>query len=64
MFSLLLALVIAFVYSWIMTVVVLGFSPFMIVTGIARTIMFRRHLLKNKAAQSEAGKVSYLHYKY
>ena len=56
MFTLSLALVIAFVYSWILTLVILGFAPFMIIAGAAKTALLTKRLTGNKKSLTEAGK--------
>ena len=60
MYTLLLALGIAFGFSAIMTLVILGFAPLLIITGAIRALSYRKHLVKNKSALSEAGKVNCL----
>ena len=55
--SLIMALVIAFVYSWALTLAILGFVPFIVVASALKTMLLFRHANRNKKAQSEAGKV-------
>ena len=55
--SLILALIIAFVYSWALTLAILGFVPFIVLSSALKTILLLRHANRNKKAQSEAGKV-------
>ena len=40
-----------------MTLLILGFTPFLVIVGAARAMFYRRHLTKNKEAFSQAGKV-------
>ena len=40
-----------------MTLLILGFAPFLVIVGAARAMFYRRHLTKNKEAFSQAGKV-------
>ncbi|XP_011403751.1 PREDICTED: multidrug resistance protein 1A-like, partial [Amphimedon queenslandica] len=55
--SLLFALGIALAYSWIMTIIILGFAPFLVIVGAARAVFYRQHLLKNKGAFAHAGQL-------
>ena len=40
-----------------MTILILGFAPFLVIVGAARAMFYRRHLSKNKGAFAQAGKV-------
>ena len=61
-FGLLLALGIAFGYSWLMTFVILGFVPFLALATIARFATIHSHILRSKKAMLEAGKVRLAYY--
>ena len=61
-FGLLLALGIAFGYSWLMTFVILGFVPFLALATIARFATIHSHILRSKKAMLEAGKVRLVYY--
>ena len=60
-FGLLLALIIALVYSWILTIVILGFLPVMIIAGALRTKALTGHAVGYKKALENAGKVRCCH---
>ena len=57
LFSLLLAIIIAFVYSWVMSLVIIGFVPILAIGTLARFATLHSHLLRSKKAMLEAGKV-------
>ena len=57
MVGLLLALIIAFVYSWVITLVILGFVPFMVIASALKTLLLAKQATRNKKSQTEAGKV-------
>ena len=50
-------LVIAFVYSWTVTLVILAFVPFLIIGGYLQTQLFTGYASKDKEILDEAGKV-------
>ena len=52
-----LALIIAFVYSWVLTLVILGVVPLVMVAGMAEVKALSGHAQKNKKAIETAGKV-------
>jgi ABC-type multidrug transport system fused ATPase/permease subunit len=56
LFTMLLALGIALGHSWIMTFVILGFAPFLVIVGVIRALTFKQYLTRNKSSLSEAGK--------
>lgn len=49
-------LVLAFVYGWAITLLILGFIPFMIISGVLQTKLMVGFSGKNKEAIEEAGK--------
>ena len=51
-------LVIAFVYGWAVTLLILGFIPFMIISGALQTKMLTGFSAKDKEVLEEAGQVS------
>jgi len=51
-------IVLAFVYGWAITLLVLGFVPFMIISGVLQTKLITGFSSKDKKALEEAGKVS------
>ena len=53
----LFALVIAFVYSWVLTLLILGVIPLVMVAGMAEVKALSGHAQKNKKAIETAGKV-------
>lgn len=55
--GLLLALVIAFAYSWLLTLVILGTLPVILVAGALQVRALTGHTAANKKALEEAGKV-------
>ena len=55
--SLIAALAIAFGYSWIMTLVVLGLVPFVALSTMLRTILIQSHVKLGKNKMVLAGKV-------
>lgn len=57
MFGMVLALVIAFVYSWVLTLVILAVIPVVMIAGIAEVKALSGHTLSNKKAIETAGKV-------
>ena len=50
-------LVIAFVYGWAITLLILGFVPFMIISGVLQTKMLTGFSAKDKEVLEEAGQV-------
>ena len=52
-----LALVIALVYSWVLTFVILGVVPVVMIAGLAEASALKGHTEKNKKAIETAGKV-------
>ena len=53
-----LALLISFYYSWSLTLLVLGFCPFMIICGYLQTKMLSGFSAKDKEILEEASQVS------
>ena len=58
--SILAGLIIAFVYSWKMTLVILGFVPFLVAGGFLQMTMLQGAAGKNKEALEAAGKVNFM----
>ena len=56
--GLLLALCIALAYSWLLTVVILGLVPFLLVSGSLQLRIFTNHSTKLKKNLENAGKVA------
>lgn len=56
--SLGIGVVIAFVYGWALTLVILGFMPLLILAGLLQTRMMTGFSQKDKQLLEEAGKVS------
>ena len=56
-FGLLLAFIIAMIYSWALTLVILGFLPIMVIAGALRTKALTGHAVGYKKALENAGKV-------
>ena len=50
-------IVIAFVYSWAVTLVILAFVPFLVIGGFLQTQLFTGYASKDKEILDEAGKV-------
>ena len=50
-------IIIAFVYSWVLTLAILAFAPFMAIAGFVEMKVFRGGGTKNKELFEEAGKV-------
>ena len=57
MFGMTLALVIALVYSWVLTLVILGVVPLVMIAGLAEVTALSGHTAKNRKAIETAGKV-------
>ena len=53
-----IGIIIAFVYGWALTLVILGFMPFLIAAGWLQTKMLTGFSTKDKEILEEAGKVS------
>ena len=58
--GMLFALVVAFVYSWLMTLMILAVVPILIVAGVLQIKALTGHATSNKKALEHAGKVSYV----
>ena len=56
-FGLSFSLIIALVYSWILTFVILGAVPILVISGLAEATILSGHTKKNKEAIESAGKV-------
>ena len=56
--GLILAIIIAFIYSWVMTLVVLLFVPLLALGTVARYATLYSHTSRSKKALLEAGKVT------
>lgn len=50
-------IILAFIYSWAVTLVILGFLPFLIIGGFLQTQMLTGFSSKDKEIIEEAGKV-------
>lgn len=50
-------LVLSFIYGWAITLVILAFVPFMIISGVLQTKMLTGFSEKDKEALEEAGQV-------
>ena len=57
MFGMSFALVIALAYSWVLTLVILGVVPLVMVAGLAEVKALSGHTGQNKKAVEKAGKV-------
>lgn len=57
MTGLVLGVVIAFIYSWLLTLVVLGLVPFIIFAGIIQTKAITSRVNKNKKYVETSGKI-------
>ena len=57
MVSIIIALVIGFIYSWHMTLLILGFVPVLIIAGILQMDQFTNKSNDNQEALEKAGKV-------
>ena len=53
------SLIIAFVYSWMLTLVLFGFVPLFVIGGFLELQAITGHAGSSKKALEEAGKVSY-----
>jgi ATP-binding cassette subfamily B (MDR/TAP) protein 1 len=56
-------ILIAFINGWALTLVILGFIPFLIAAGMLQTKMMTGFSLKDKEILEEAGKVSKISYR-
>ncbi len=54
-----LALVIAFVYSWVLTLLILGVVPLLLIAGALKVKAVTGHATKNKKTLEKAGKVEF-----
>ena len=59
-FGMIVAIVIAFIYSWVLTLLILAVVPIMIVAGFLEVKALSGHAASNKKALEDAGKVSWL----
>ena len=59
MVGLVLALIIALVYSWLLTIVLLGLVPILMFAGFLQLKALTGHATKTKKALEKAGKVSW-----
>jgi hypothetical protein len=50
-------LILAFIYGWAITLVILAFVPFMIISGVLQTKMLTGFSSKDKEVLEEAGQV-------
>ncbi|CAI8032913.1 ATP-dependent translocase ABCB1 [Geodia barretti] len=57
-FGLSFSLIIALVYSWILTFVILGAVPILVISGLAEATILSGHTKKNKEAIESAGKIA------
>lgn len=57
-FTLLTAVIIAFVYGWQLTLLILACIPFIVATNAARASSVSGHAAKDQKALEEAGRVS------
>ena len=53
-----MVLIIAFVYSWVLTLVILGIIPLMMVAGLLQVKALAGHAINSKKALENAGKVA------
>lgn len=58
MFGLVLALALAFAYSWVLTLVIFAVLPIVMIAGLAEVKALSGHTQKNKKAIETAGKVT------
>ena len=58
MVAMVMALVIALIYSWPLTIVLLGLIPILILAGFLQLKALTGHATKTKGALEKAGKVS------
>lgn len=59
MVGLLLALIIALVYAWMLTLVLLTIVPIMMISGFLQLKALTGHASENQKALEEAGKVNF-----
>lgn len=52
-----LAIVIAFAYTWVLSLVILGVVPIVLIAGALEVQALSGHTVKNKKALESAGKV-------
>lgn len=57
-------IILAFVYSWAVTLVILGFLPFLIIGGVLQTQMLTGFSSKDKEVIEEAGKVFFFQFTF
>ena len=57
MIGLLLAVAISFAYNWVLTFVILGVVPFLMIAGALEVKALQGHSTKNKKALETSGKV-------
>jgi membrane protein implicated in regulation of membrane protease activity len=50
-------LILAFIYGWAITLVILAFVPFMVISGVLQTKMLTGFSSKDKEVLEEAGQV-------
>ena len=50
-------LILAFIYGWAVTLVILAFVPFMVISGVLQTKMLTGFSSKDKEVLEEAGQV-------
>lgn len=55
-------IVLAFYYSWVITLVIIAFMPFMVISGILQTKLLTGFAGKDKKVLEEAGKVKKIEY--
>nr|UOU03320.1 ATP-binding cassette subfamily B1-2 [Brachionus rubens] len=53
-----IGLILAFVYGWVITLVIIAFVPFMIISGVLQTKLITGFAGKDKEILEEAGKIS------
>ena len=51
-------LVLSFIYGWAITLLIIGFVPFMIISGVLQTKLITGFASKDKESLEEAGKIS------
>ena len=56
--ALILALVIAFVYSWVMTLFMIAVVPVLIIGGVLQSQILSRNIARNKKALENAGMIA------
>ena len=54
-----IGLILAFVYGWAITLTILAFVPFMVISGVLQTKMLTGFSSKDKEVLEEAGQVIY-----